>query len=154
MQKHINYSLLSFFLFQVIILLNSQFISAQQIGFQFSTNKNKVSIPFENYNNLIVVQAILNKNKPLSLILDTGVGTTIITERTVCEDFDLSSSRCVSLPVLGTRDLINAQILSNTSMRLPGVFATGQNILILEENYLSLKNFLGVNVHGIMGKKI
>ncbi len=154
MQNHINYSFLSCFFFQVIILLNSQPIIAQQIGFQFTTNRSNISIPFESYNNLIVVSAIINENIPLSLILDTGVGTTIITERTVCEDFDLTSSRCVSLPVLGTQNTINARILSNTSIRLPGVLATGQNILILEEDYLNLKNFLGVNVHGIMGKEL
>ena len=67
------------------VVLSSYFFHTSgyaQIGFDIPSGKNKVSFPFESYNNLIVVPVILNHQIPLRFVLDTGVRTSILTDRT------------------------------------------------------------------------
>jgi hypothetical protein len=39
-------------------------------------------------------------------------------------------------------------------MRLPGVIGIGHAMLVLEEDYLELRNYLGTDVHGILGYEL
>ncbi|MBA4057965.1 MAG: peptide-binding protein, partial [Marivirga sp.] len=70
--------ILIFFLF-CSVLPN---LRGQNLGFSLADGKKKVQIPIEIINNLIVIPVVLNDALPLKFILDTGVRTTILTQKT------------------------------------------------------------------------
>ncbi len=127
---------------------------AQTIGFSLKDNAKKVIIPFESYNNLIIVPVILNKALPLRFILDTGVQTTILTDRTFSDILDIQYNRKLTLLGADGDKGVDAYIAGNVSLDLPGTQGEGQVMLVLEEDYLQLKNYLGEEVHGILGYEI
>ncbi|MBL3654700.1 aspartyl protease family protein [Fulvivirga sediminis] len=127
---------------------------AQQLGFSISSNKKKVEIPFEIYNNLIVVPVVLNNELPLKFILDTGVRTSILTEKAFGDIINLSYSKKYTISGLGGEQLIDAYITNNVSINLPGVKGRGHALLVLAEDYLELRNYLGTDVHGILGYEL
>ncbi len=128
--------------------------SAQTIGFDIVGSKNKISFPFESYNNLIVVPVVLNHRMPLRFVLDTGVRTSILTDRTFSDILNISYTRKIPLVGADGDKEIVAYVANGISLKLPGVVGLGQALLVLEEDYLQLKNYLGTDVHGILGYEI
>lgn len=151
MSNKFIYGLLMVVLLQYVATTPGQ---AQTIGFDIIGGKNKISFPFESYNNLIVVPVILNHRMPLRFVLDTGVRTSILTDRTFSDILNISYAR--KIPLVGAdgdREIV-AYVANGISLKLPGVVGQGQALLVLEEDYLQLKNYLGTEVHGILGYEL
>ena len=129
---------------------------AQQIGFDFPPGQKKAFIPFERYNNLIVIPVTINNSITLDFILDTGVQYPILTEKIFAEFMDLDYHNRIIVRSPGEQDSISAMVAQNVSIRLPGGVKSGANqaLLVLEEDYLQLKNNLGAEVYGIIGYDI
>lgn len=145
------------FLWVLLALLNVLLFSkasGQTLGFSLIGGEKKVEIPFESYNNLIIVPIVLNNAIPLKFVLDTGVRTSILTERTFTDILNVSYNRKITLVGADGDKGVDAYIASGISLRLPGVMGQGQALLILEEDYLQLKNYLGTDVHGILGYEL
>jgi hypothetical protein len=49
---------------------------------------------------------------------------------------------------------VDAYITTNVSLQLPGVIGRGHAMLVLGEDYLELRNYLGTDVHGILGYEL
>jgi hypothetical protein len=126
----------------------------QILGFQIEDNAKKITIPFEIYNNLIVVPVVVNNRLPLRFILDTGVRTTILTEKTFSDLLNLEYNKKYTIAGIGETPLIEAYITNGVRLTLPGVSGDGHAMLVLEEDYLELRNYLGTEVHGIMGYEL
>lgn len=137
-----------------IILALFETAKSQSLGFTISDGRKKIQIPIEIQNNLIVVPVILNDVLPLKFIIDTGVRTAILTQKTFSDILQLPYSRKYSVAGPGGEKLIDAYVTNNVSMRLPGVEGTGHALLVLEEDYLELRNYLGTDVHGILGYEL
>lgn len=127
---------------------------SQALGFSLADGKRKVQIPIEIYNNLVVVPVVLNGALPLKFILDTGVRTAILTQKTFTDILNLSYSRKYTISGPGGEQIIDAYITNNVSLELPGVMGRGHALLVLGEDYLELRNYLGTDVHGILGYEI
>jgi hypothetical protein len=106
---------------------------------------------FENLNNLVVIPVKINGLLPSKFILDSGVALTILTQTEICELLEIPCDRRISLPVIGTLDSITGCISTGVRIDIPGVRSLGQNLVVLDEDYLNLKSFLGNNVQGIIG---
>lgn len=128
--------------------------NAQTIGFDIMNGKNRISIPFQSYNNLIVIPVVLNHRMPLRFVLDTGVRTSILTDRTFTDILNISYNRKIPLVGADGDRQITAYVANGISLKLPGVVGQGQALLVLEEDYLQLKNYLGTDVHGILGYEL
>lgn len=128
----------------------------QQIGFDFPEGVESVKIPFERYNNLIVIPININNTITIKFILDTGVQFAILTEKKFGEFLNLEYDRQLSIQGPGMADSISAQVATHIHMRLPGDVTSGvnQSLLVLEEEYLSLRKNLGADVYGIIGYDI
>ncbi len=124
------------------------------IGFDINSSRKKAEIPFENYNNLILIPVVLNNALPLKFILDTGVRTTILTDRTLSDLISINYDRKIPLVGVDGLKIVDAFVANNISLKLPGVTGKGQSLLVLEEDFLQLKNYLGVEVHGILGYEL
>lgn len=133
-------------------LLNClQPISAQFIGFEILNRNGRATFSFEKVNNLVVIPVMLNDILPLNFILDTGVRTTILTDKAISDIINISYDRSVTITGAGHIRELNAFLASNVSLSLPGISGKGQSLIVLEEDYLELRNHLGMNVHGIIG---
>jgi hypothetical protein len=124
------------------------------LGFSLADGRKQVDIPVEIVNNLVVVPVILNEVLPLKFIVDTGVRTTILTQKTFTDILQLPYSRKYTISGPGGEKLIDAYVTNNVSLRLPGVVGRGHALLVLEEDYLELRNYLGTDVHGILGYEL
>ena len=142
----------------VIILLSLliQDVWGQQIGFNLPEGKSRMTIPFERHNNLIVIPVTINNTLKLRFILDTGVQYPILTEKIFAEHLGLDFNRKITIQGPGEQDSIQAHIVQNVELSLPGGVTSGFNqaMLVLEEDYLELSNNMGTPIYGIIGYDI
>lgn len=127
---------------------------ARPLGFILPDYYHKATIPFEIYNNLIVIDVLLNQSLPLKFILDTGVRTTVLTEKTLSDLLNMEYSRKITIPGVGGEKLVDAFVVNDVSLNIGAIQGEGHALLVLEKDLLQLKNFLGVNVHGILGYEL
>lgn len=125
-----------------------------QLGFTLSNGATKTEIPFELHNNLIVVPVILNNQLPLKFIIDTGVRTTILTEKIYSDILHLAYTKKFTINAPGGENVVNAYITNNVTIDLPGIHGQGHAMLVLENDYLDLRSSLGSEVHGILGYEL
>src|SRR6478752_5279592 len=139
----------------VFFVAVSFYSSAQDVlGFALSDGKTRVTIPIEIQNNLIIVPIVLNRQIPLKFILDTGVRTAILTEKTFSDILNLPYSRKYSISGPGGAKVVDAFITNNVTLDLPGVHGEGHALLVLDQDYLELRNYLGTDFHGILGYEL
>jgi hypothetical protein len=117
-------------------------------------NKKKVHLPFEIYNNLVVIPIKLNGVVPLSFVVDTGVRSSIITEKLITDILRLPYSRKITVNGPGDYIILEAYVINNVDIVLDGAIGSDQSILVLEEDYLNLRNHLGIEVQGMLGYDI
>lgn len=125
-----------------------------KLGFVLPDGIHKLSIPFELNNNLIVIKVLLNNAIPLKFILDTGVRTTVLTEKTFTDLLNLTYSRKITIPGVGGKKLVDAYVANNVTLQIGSMVGRGHALIVLEEDLLQLKNYLGSSVHGILGYEI
>ena len=128
--------------------------NAQVLGFSLANGKKRVQIPIEIHNNLVVIPVFLNGMLPLKFILDTGVRTAILTQKAFTDILNLPYSRKYTISGPGGVRLVDAYVTNNVSLELPGVTGRGHALLVLAEDYLELRNYLGTDVHGILGYEL
>ncbi len=133
----------------VFLALFSNFVKADFIGFRLD-NGRFASFDFELKNNLVIVPVKLNDSVDLRFILDTGVRTTLVNEHAVVHQ-NLLQAREVSIRAIGGVEELNAVVLSNVSISLPGIIGKGLSLLVLDDELLNLSEHLGTEVHGILG---
>jgi hypothetical protein len=129
-------------------------VPGQHLGFALTNGKKRVQIPIEIYNNLVVVPVVLNDALPLKFILDTGVRTTILTQKTFSDILNLPYARKYTISGPGGDKVVDAYVTNNVTLDLPGVSGRGHAMLVLAEDYLELRNYLGTDVHGILGYEL
>lgn len=123
----------------------------QRLGFHFRGSEEKVSIPFELHNNLIVIPVLLNNQLPLKFVLDSGVKSAILVDKSLTDFLNLNYVKKFTLSGVGGKKVIDAYVTNNVSLNLPGIYGNGHAMLVLENDLLELKNYLGTDVHGIIG---
>ncbi|MBP6978385.1 MAG: aspartyl protease family protein [Bacteroidales bacterium] len=139
------------FLLFFFLLCSAADCRAQTIGYGIVGNHNRMTVTFENLNNLVVIPVKINGVLPSKFILDSGVSLTLLTEKALFEILEIPCERRISLPVIGMLDSITGCIATGVKIDLPGVKSYGLNLVVLDEDYLNLKSFLGNNVQGIIG---
>jgi hypothetical protein len=134
--------------------IENDYAEARMLGFRLPTGYDKISIPFEIYNNLIVIDIILNNTLPLKFVLDTGIRTTVLTEKTLTDLLNLTYSRKITIPGAGGEKLVDAYVVNDVTINIGDIQGKGHALLVLETDLLQLKSYLGVNVHGILGYEL
>lgn len=137
-----------------LVLLAATSGAQQQLGFSMQQGRKKVVMPIEVHNNLVVVPILLNGQLPLKFILDTGVRTAILTQKAYSDILNLQYTRKYSIAGPGGQKLVDAYVTNNVTIDMPGIHGEGHALLVLEEDYLELRSYLGVDVHGILGYEL
>jgi PDZ domain/Aspartyl protease len=127
---------------------------AQSLGFSLTDGRKRIQIPIEIFDNLVVVPVTINGRLPLRFILDTGVRTTILTEKSFSDALNLVYSKKYTISAPGGARVVDAYITNNVSIDLYGLHGEGHAMLVLAEDYLELRNYLGTEVHGILGYEL
>ncbi|MBS1682281.1 MAG: aspartyl protease family protein [Bacteroidetes bacterium] len=125
-----------------------------QLGFTLADGATSVQIPIEIHNNLIVVPVVINNQLPLKFIVDTGVRTTILTEKFYSDVLQLAYTKKFTIAGAGKNNFVNAYVTNNVTIDMPGIHGRGHAMLVLETDYLELRNSLGTEVHGILGYEL
>lgn len=141
------------YFFSFVLIVTAAHVAAQTFGFKLDENSKKITIPVEVLNNLVIVPVVLNDKISLKFILDTGVRTTVLTQKTYSDILKLHYSKEIFVSGPGGKQAA-AYITDNVRLDLPGVQGTGHSMLVLEEDYLELRNYLGAEVHGILGYEL
>lgn len=140
--------------FVALLLYISTGCFAQMTCYSLEKNYRKISVPFELCNNLVIVPVKMNDTIPLKFILDTGVETSILTEPLIAELLHLRYDKEINIKGPGNSFEVTAYLVNQVRLSMPGAVCTGVPIYVLAEDYLQLKNVMGVNVHGILGSDI
>ncbi|MCV9388635.1 aspartyl protease family protein [Reichenbachiella ulvae] len=140
----------------LLIVLSIQYTYAQQVGFDLPENTKRVRIDFKTHNNLIVIPVVINEFITANFILDTGVQYPILTEKLIADMIGLEYARRIIIQGPGENDSITARVAMDVKLELPGGVHSGINqaLLVLEEDYLGLRESMGAEVYGIIGYDI
>src|SRR5882672_6149200 len=139
--------------FLLLAVITPVFCEAQ-LGFSITGGRKRVQFPIEVCNNLVVIPVVLNGQLPLKFILDTGVRTTILTEKTFSDILRLTYGRHYLVAGPGGEKIVEAHVTNNVTLDMPGVHGEGHAMLVLEEDYLELRNYLGMDVQGVLGYEV
>lgn len=129
-------------------------VSEEKYGYFLDKNKKTARIPFELHSNLILLYVKINDTDSLRFILDTGVSSIIITDPYALRPDRLQLTRKVKLAGAGEGKSIVAQVAIDNSLAMGKLRAAHQNIVVLEEDFLHLSEYVGVPIHGIFGYEI
>jgi hypothetical protein len=83
----------------ILFLIVSSSGYAQFLGYKILGDRDRVKIPFEVYNNLIVVPVKLNGIIPLKMVVDTGVRSSILTDKFITDILKLPYNRKITVKV-------------------------------------------------------
>ena len=140
--------------FTILFLLLLPTSGLAQLGFHLKPGQHRVQFPIEVVNNLVIVPVVINGQLPLKFILDTGVRTTILTEKAFSDILNLTYSRRFNVAGPGGEKLVEAYVTNDVMLDMPGIHGQGHAMLVLEEDYLELRNYLGTDVQGILGYEV
>ncbi|MEJ0054275.1 MAG: aspartyl protease family protein [Bacteroidota bacterium] len=125
-----------------------------QLGFSLTNGRRSITFPIEICNNLVVIPVVLNGQLPLKFILDTGVRTTILTEKSFSDILKLTYGRHYLVSGPGGEKIVEAYVTNDVTLDMPGVHGEGHAMLVLEKDYLELRNYLGTDVQGVLGYEV
>lgn len=110
----------------------------------------RLVLPFELINNLVVIEAQINGSEPLKFIVDSGAGRNIITSLYNKEIY-LNNTETVLLAGLGEGERLEAFRSTGNMVQIERIAGEDVEVLILKEDVFKLASFMGTEVHGILG---
>ncbi len=123
-----------------------------QTSFQdFLSGKEKISIPFELKGHLIIVRVLLDNRLPLNFILDTGSPYTVLFEKIYADLLQIPYSDTIHLAGADQTRELKGHIARRVKLGIKSGHVAVRDIVILSEDYFRLKNYIGYDVHGILG---
>ena len=126
-----------FILFSALLVL-PVVANAQFLGYRIEKDKKRVRLPFEIYNNLVVIPIRLNGVIPLNFVVDTGVRSSIITEKLVTDILQLPYSRKITVNGPGDYVLLEAYVVNMVDIVMEGAIGNDQSILTADISNNSL----------------
>lgn len=156
--RYINiffFLLIGSFIFQHQNVLAQSLTLDESAEFEILGDKNeRIVIPFELINNLVIIEVSINDSNPLKLILDTGVGNILVTSLRTRDEILLNSSRTVYLSGLGEGEAVEAFYSEENTIDIENVRGHNLEVLFLKEDIFQLSSFMGTFVHGLIGYDI
>lgn len=119
--------------------------------FFWNSEKDKIKIPFELSNNLIILKVNLN-NVDLNMILDTGSDMNILFSYPIKDSLVFLNSRKIKVKGLGEGVTIDAFVSGKNTLKLNEFIDDNFEVLLVTDQDINLINKLGIPIHGIIGK--
>lgn len=137
----------------VLLFFTVHQLSSQIDDLKINSGK-RCYIPFKNFNNLILIRGSVNGSDTLNFILDTGVRNTIIIKKSLADSLKLNYHSKINLLGAVSDKKVNAYVVNQAFLDLYKIEGIISSLIVLEEDYLQLKDFFGTEIHGILGYDI
>lgn len=133
-------------------MMSTDTLSQYQLpGIDLLEGKDKIEVPFRYYAGYILLELEIQGILPLIFIYDTGAEHTIIFEKHITDLLGFEYDNSVSIRGSDINSTIQAFIARGISLQLKKVPAVKRDIVVLNENFLNLKEMTGVQIDGIVG---
>ncbi len=132
-----------------LLLFLSANVFSQNI-WDFSQNKNKIVIPFQLYNNSIIVQPKINDIQ-LNLILDTGSGYNILFAFPEKDSIAFYNTSKIKITGPGMEEPIDAYISKDNKIEFKTISSKKLDVILMLEDKYSFTTSMGIPIHGILG---
>lgn len=118
----------------------------------WNSNKDKIVIPFELTDNLIIVDVVINE-VGLKMILDTGSERNLLFSFPENDSIEFYSPKLIKVKGLGYGESLEAVISSDNKFTIKNESLVDSNfeILLITNQNIGLINKLGVPINGIIG---
>jgi hypothetical protein len=121
-----------------------------QEGFQFTSNKKKIKVPFQLINNLIIIPVDVNGVK-LNFLLDTGVENTVLFSLEDADSLQFNHIEKIKIRGLGSGNTIDGLHSKKNKLAINGFADNNHEIYIILDQEINFSSQLGIQVHGIIG---
>lgn len=126
-----------------------QFVQAQD-GFQFEGIKDRITIPFDLYNNLIIIPTEINGVK-LSFLLDTGVEDSVLFSLDETDEIKFDKIEKILIKGFGNNEPVEAYKSVKNNIRIKNYVDINQTIYLVLNQNINISSQLGIPVNGIIG---
>lgn len=113
--------------------------------------KSKTEIPFQYIAGYILLEVQVEGILPLVFIFDTGAEHTIIFEKQMTDLLGFQYDNTVILRGSDINSTISAFIARKINLQIENTTSVKRDIVVLEENFLNLKEMTGTQIDGIIG---
>ena len=121
-----------------------------QEGFQFEENVNKISIPFQLINNLIILPIKVNGIE-LNFLLDTGVAETILFSLDDKKEVRVFNTEKILFKGLGSQRAVEGLKSTNNLLEFGTMKYRNHMLYIILDQEFNLSSYIGIPVNGIIG---
>ncbi len=124
--------------------------SFSQIDSTRFSKKNKIIIPFELSNNLIILNAEINGTN-LKLLLDTGAEKNVLFSFDENKKISINNAKKIKITGVGSGNPMESIFSSKNILKIKKYIDNDFSIYILNEEIVDVINKLGIEVNGILG---
>ena len=121
-----------------------------QVGFVFDGKRTQETLAFKKSRGLIVLPMYINGKGPFNFILDTGVGSLIITDASLKDSLNLSHLRKIEIEGLGGGDKHIAYSTPFLTIKVGNATYKNASAAILTKDF-NLSGYFGMPIHGLLG---
>lgn len=136
-----------FFLISILIWSLSSY---SQSGFQFPEGVDKIEIPFESSNNIIIIPVKVNGTEH-KFIVDTGASYSIIFNLERMDSINVRKGQRLKISGYGEREPFDVFFSDNNHFDIFGFTSNNAELFIMADEIINLSGLLGTGVHGLMG---
>jgi hypothetical protein len=119
--------------------------------FAFDGRLKKDKMVFTLVKNLIIIPIYINQQGPFNFILDTGVGSMVVTDPSLLDSLKLKNLRTTKIFGLGQGQDIEAFLSNDVSVQIKGAHIEKVPTAFLKEDIFDLSNYLGLKIYGLIG---
>ncbi len=141
------------FLYYIVLLLLCPTLStAQSLVLRKLTHS--VQFPYESTGDFLLLDVRFKNVLPLKFIFDTGSEHTILFKKEYADLLGIRYEKRIPLMGSDLSQEIYGYIARGIPLNIEGNAIATSDILVLEEDYLGLEEFTGINIDGIIGANI
>lgn len=133
----------------IILLFVTQRCKAQ---FNLIKISNSDIVEFKLIKNLIIIPLTINDKGPFNFVLDTGVGVFLITDPSLVNTLNLSSTlRKIKVIGFGEGKELEASVTGFLSVSINNTIKGSLPAAVLKEDSFDLSSYTGIPIHGLLG---
>lgn len=117
---------------------------------EWNSKKDKIVIPFELSNNLIIIDVKIN-NVKLSMLLDTGSDKNLLFSFPENDSIEFFNTKKIKINGFGKGEYVEGYISENNIFEIKGIKDNNFELLLLTEGEINLISKLGIPINGIVG---
>lgn len=117
---------------------------------EWNSKRDKIVIPFELYNNLILIHVEINDVK-LSMLLDTGSDKNLLFSFPENDTIEFFNTKKIKINGFGKGDLIEGLVSKNNKLKVKEYEDNNFELLLIIDENISIINKLGIPINGIIG---